>query len=73
MSRATSIVDDSDPSIQYSGQWIERGPVSTSSEEYNLTVHRSITAGDSLTYHFQGEHVVLFGLSCHAYTWPVGP
>ena len=55
------IVDDSDAAIVYQGNWTTASSVgsvvTTSTNEYNSTVHGSRTLGDKLTFAFDGEFV----------------
>jgi len=58
----TLIVDDTDSGIAYEGNWTLGSTVGaidpsagTSSNEYNSTVHASVTSGDKLVYSFEGR------------------
>ena len=49
-----TMVDDSDPGIKYSGNWV-RNPPGTSSDDFGGTVTFTSTSGSTATYVFQGE------------------
>lgn len=55
------IVDDTDTSISYSGDWKILGPLYKYSNEYNGTVHRGDTNGQSLSYTFTGTSIMVYG------------
>ncbi|EEB92407.1 hypothetical protein MPER_09089, partial [Moniliophthora perniciosa FA553] len=63
------IVDDTDPGIQYIGNW-RTEPSSPdaslafdySSKPYLNTTHWSTTVGDSVTYNFEGTSVAVYGV-----------
>jgi hypothetical protein len=51
------VTDDLHPSITYTGAWISEGPIDSVSNEYNGTVHKTITAGSSISFPFTGEYI----------------
>ena len=61
----TVIVDDTDPTIHYTGNWTLGGPVTASSNEFNRTVHIASENGLGFTYEFKGtsEYQRLFLVS----------
>ncbi|PVF96526.1 hypothetical protein CPB86DRAFT_827141 [Serendipita vermifera] len=60
MSVRRLIVDDVDPTMIYSGTWTNGTTVSTSTNEYNSTHHRSGTIGDSVLFKFQGIGIEVY-------------
>ncbi|CAG8630106.1 13541_t:CDS:2 [Acaulospora colombiana] len=48
------IVDDSHPSITYTGKWQSLQSVDSGTNEYNGTVHKTTTPGSSIQFHFHG-------------------
>ncbi|KIM26749.1 hypothetical protein M408DRAFT_25035 [Serendipita vermifera MAFF 305830] len=67
VTKKTIIIDDSNPATVYHGNWTTMTDVATiqtrgrNSNEYNSTVHRSTTAGDTLTFTFEGISLALWG------------
>lgn len=55
------IVDNTDPEINYSGNWKTGGSVGPYTNEYNSTVHFSEIAGDELFYTFYGTQISVYG------------
>lgn len=53
----TVIVDDSDPSIEYTGSWFTDLPNDALSESLGNTLHNATGAGwgSQFTYHFNGD------------------
>ncbi|KAF8634506.1 hypothetical protein AX17_004197 [Amanita inopinata Kibby_2008] len=50
-------VDDSDPSIQYTGSWTQGG----TSNEFNKTAHLAGSSDSQATFTFYGTSVIVFG------------
>jgi hypothetical protein len=57
----TLIVDDTDPSITYTGNWPALGTITDTSHEFNGTIHRGDTTGQSMTYTFTGTMITVYG------------
>lgn len=55
------IVDDTDPSITYTGNWTLESAYDTDSKEYNGTIHKTVTPGSSLSFRFHGSRLTIFG------------
>lgn len=61
MSKKTVIIDDANATISYSGNWTPLGPLTDTSHEYNDTIHRGDTNGQSLSYTFSGTGISVYG------------
>lgn len=57
----TLIVDDTDSRISYNGNWQLLGALSETSHEYNGTIHRGDTNGQSISYSFSGTGISVYG------------
>jgi hypothetical protein len=55
------IIDDTDPSINWSGNWQTTGTITGTSHEYNSTLHRGDTIDQSFTYTFNGTGISVYG------------
>ncbi|PVF92552.1 hypothetical protein CPB86DRAFT_801918 [Serendipita vermifera] len=55
------IVDDSHPSIAYTGKWQSLRSVGSETNEYNGTVHKTTTPGSSIRFHFHGDRITVWG------------
>lgn len=60
MSFRRLIIDDADPAMVYSGSWTTGTTLSSTSNEYNSTYHRSGTNGDSVFITFEGTSIEIF-------------
>ncbi|PVF92555.1 hypothetical protein CPB86DRAFT_744143 [Serendipita vermifera] len=60
MANSRIIVDDSHPSISYDGTWVSQGVISSTSNEYNGTVHKTVAGGSSVSIPFQGDRIAIF-------------
>ncbi|KAJ7619665.1 hypothetical protein FB45DRAFT_162416 [Roridomyces roridus] len=54
---ATSLIDDQDPSITYTGSWVVGGTI----HEHDDTVSSSTKVGDHFSVPFQGTEITVFG------------
>jgi hypothetical protein len=57
----TVIVDDTDPSISYTGNWQLLGAISDTDHEFNNTIHRGDANDQSLSYSFYGTSITVYG------------
>ncbi|PVF92548.1 hypothetical protein CPB86DRAFT_176908 [Serendipita vermifera] len=61
MSGSLVIVDDSNPSIKYTGNWFTQESADSISNEFNGTVHATNTGGSLLEYNFRGTGLTVYG------------
>jgi hypothetical protein len=55
MATFTAIVDDQNPSVQYSGNWVKEG----ATEEFNGTTSRGVDSTATASFTFNGESSAL--------------